>query len=105
MKGRWFHWADIVGSYSLCQFSNNLSIAYGIHGAAVADSKPTTYSKDVVKSILSDNYSNYDSAIRAYVGNFKYYDYMSYYEIQSCDGEYKIKAYVPNPLVGPGQIY
>lgn len=91
--------------YSLCKFSNKLSIAVNTHGAAVVNSQPKTYSKNTNKTISSDNYNSVSSAVHAYANNYTNHDYISYYNIESYDGEYSKKAYVPNPMAGPGQIY
>lgn len=91
--------------YALCKYSNKLSIAVNAHGAAVVNSKPTTYSEHKSTTISSDNYGSVSKAIQTYVNAATYYDYIPYYEIHSYDGQYSKKAYVPNPLAGPGQIY
>lgn len=91
--------------YSLSFYSNKLSIAVNAHGAAVVDSVPSTYSEHKTETISADYYSSITAAIQSYTGAAGCYDYIDYYEIQSYDGEYTKNAYVPTPLVGPGQIY
>lgn len=91
--------------YALSFYSNKLTIAVNAHGAAVVDSVPTTYSEQKTETISADYYSSITAAIQSYTGAAGCYDYISYYEIQSYDGEYTKKAYVPTPLAGPGQIY
>lgn len=90
--------------YKLSKYSNKLSIAVNAHCAAVINSKPKTYSENKSTTILSKDYGSISKAIQTYTSTSAYYDYIQYYEIHSYDGQYSKKAYVPNPLAGPGQI-
>lgn len=92
-------------NYSLCLFSNQLGIAVNAHGAAVINGKADTYSERKSATITADKYNSISDAIWAYNNNAPMYGYISYYDIRSYDGEYSKKAYVPNPLAGPGQVY
>lgn len=91
--------------YELSLFSNKLNIASNTHGAAVVNSVPKTYSQQKTAMVEADHYNSIPAAIKSYRGEAGCYDYISYYELQSCDGQYKKKVYVPNPLAGPGQVY
>ena len=91
--------------YTLCFYSNRIEVAVHNHGAAVVDSNPTTYSKQISFTTTADYFNNDTAAIRAFLGEIDRYDYISYYEVKSCDGQYSKKVYVPTPLAGPGQIY
>lgn len=91
--------------YSLSFYSNHISIAIHAHGAAVVNSVPTTYSKQTTETISADYYNSVTSAIRSFKGEIGCYNYINYYEIESYDGQYTKRIYVPTPLAGPGQIY
>lgn len=92
-------------AYSLSFFSNSITFAIHAHGASVVDSVPSTYSVEKTETVSSDNYSLIPSAIQAYNGNRGRYDYITSYVIESYDGKYSKTISVPNPQVGPGQIY
>ncbi len=91
--------------YKICKYSNKLAIATNVHGAAVANSVATTYSLLKSYSISSTYYSNIQMAMYGYVNGSAYYDYIPSYTISAHDGAYTYTAYVPNPMVGPGQLY
>lgn len=91
--------------FSLSFYSNKLSIATNAHGAAVVDSVPTTYSEHKTETVSAEYYESITAAIQSYRGEKGCYNYIPSYKIESYDGEYTKNAYVPNPLVGPGQIY
>lgn len=91
--------------YELSYCSNKFSIAATAHGAAVVDSVPKTYSVDKTATVSADNYSAIIPAIESYLNIGEENNYIYYFDLQSYDGAYTKRAYVPTPLAGPGQVW
>lgn len=91
--------------YALSMFSNSLVIDIHAHGISVVNSQTYKYSKQDSINVMADNYGSIPAAIQAYHGTLGKYDYISKYTIYSYNQEYSKDVYVPNPLVGPSQIY
>lgn len=91
--------------YTLSFYSNKFSLAATVHGAAVINSVPETYSQNETVTITSDSYNAIIPAIESYLGLGGCYGYVYSYELRCCDGAYSRKVYVPTPLSGPGQVW
>ena len=91
--------------YRLSYFRNFLEIAVHAHGAATVDSHPYRYSRQTTETIRPDDNGAIITAIDAYNRNTEAYSYVSSFTIGSYDNKYSKTVSVPNPMVGPGQIY
>ena len=85
-------------------YANKFSIAANIHGAAVVNSTPKTYSDSKTATVVAENYNAILPAIASYLNEGGCYGYIYSFDIRCCDGTYTKTVYVPTPMSGPGQI-
>ena len=90
--------------YELSFYANKFSIAANIHGAAVVNSTPKTYSDSKTATVVAENYNAILPAIASYLNEGGCYGYIYSFDIRCCDGTYTKTVYVPTPMSGPGQI-
>ncbi len=91
--------------YSLTKCSNKATITVKFSGLITANSATSSYDYSTTLTTSSTYYGSLHTAMVYYSNNSSCYDYISSYTISAFDDQFTYSISLPNPLLGPGQIY